>query len=244
MPQLNILYADADLAVCIKPRGVASEADPTGKSHANLPGLLCAQLGGSFYPVHRLDTPVGGVTVLARSPKAAAALSAAFAAKTAAAPGNPVPGKAAPAAAEKTYLAVVCGQPSPANGTLTHYLYHDPRGNKTYAVSRPRKGVKPAVLSYRTLASAPLGSEQTPCALVAVQLHTGRTHQIRAQFAAEKLPLVGDGRYGSRVKTREIALWSAKLQFTHPVTGSPLCFTAPPPAEQAFAPFDPAAFIL
>ena len=86
--------------------------------------------------------------------------------------------------------------------------------NKAFVVDRARKGSKEAVLTYRVLARAENGH-----ALVLVRLHTGRTHQIRVQFASRALPLIGDGKYGSREKCPNIALWAYRLSFPHPVNG-------------------------
>ena len=89
-------------------------------------------------------------------------------------------------------------------------------------VKRPRRGVREAVLDYRVLAA------REDCALVAVRLRTGRSHQIRVQFASRGMPLLGDARYGSRVRDCGIALWSYALAFPHPLSGEILRFTAPP----------------
>lgn len=202
MSELTILYADAALVVCIKPAGAASE----GTDAAAMPQLLAAQLGCPVYPVHRLDQPVGGVMVYAKTQKAAAALCAQMAAEQ----------------FEKTYLAVLPAPMESAAGTLRDLLFYDRRRGKSFVVERPRAGVKEASLSYETLESGAAGC------LVRVRLHTGRTHQIRVQFAARKHPLMGDGKYGSRVKCN-VALWSHVLRFCHPADGRELRFSAPPP---------------
>ena len=109
----------------------------------------------------------------------------------------------------------------PAEGTLRDHLFKDSRKGRVFPVSRPRKGVKEAVLEYRIAATA----EDGAFSLADITLHTGRTHQIRVQFASRKHPLWGDGKYGSRAKGA-IALQSARLQFFHPVSGDEieLCF--------------------
>ncbi len=201
--EIPVLYSDAALAVCIKPAGVLSEA-------AGMPALLAAQLGGEFFCVHRLDRDVGGVMVYARTAGAAAALSAAVAARQ----------------VEKTYLAICCGRPEQSSGTLRDLLYHDRARNKTYVVQRQRRGVKEAVLDYAVLAAAE--TDAGPLTLLRIALGTGRSHQIRVQFASRRLPLAGDAKYGSPVRSGGIALWSEALRFAHPETGEALAFEARP----------------
>ena len=175
-----------------------------------MPALLAAQLGGEFFCVHRLDRDVGGVMVYARTADAAAALSAAVAARR----------------VKKTYLAVCCGAPEQSSGTLRDLLYHDRARNKTYVVQRQRRGVKEAVLDYTVLAAAE--TDAGPLTLLRIALGTGRSHQIRVQFASRRLPLAGDAKYGSPVRTGGIALWSEALRFAHPETGEMLEFEARP----------------
>lgn len=201
---IEILYQDSAILVCIKPAGIAVEG-----AVPNLCAVLSEQTGTPVYPVHRLDAPVGGVMVFARTKEAAAALCRDVSERS----------------IQKEYLAVVSGIPEPAAGELRDWLYHDARTNKTFTVKKQRKGVKEAVLDYRTLGSAVIGD--VPAALIRVRLHTGRTHQIRAQFAGHQHPLAGDGRYGSRLKG-SIALFSASLAFAHPVSGEPMAFEALP----------------
>lgn len=201
--EIPVLYADDALAVCIKPAGVLSESP-------GMPALLAAQLGGEFFCVHRLDREVGGVMVYARTRESAAALSAAVAAR----------------AAEKTYLAVCCGTPDASAGTLRDLLYHDRARNKTYVVQRQRRGVKEAVLDYAVLGTAE--TAQGVLTLLRIALGTGRSHQIRVQLASRRLPLAGDAKYGSPVRSGGIALWSAALRFAHPVTGKIMAFKAKP----------------
>lgn len=201
---IPLLYVDRELAVCVKPRGISSESP-------GLPELLAEELDGrSLSCVHRLDKAVGGVMVYARTPRAAAALSRQIAERS----------------LEKEYLAVVPGRPEEDEAVLRDLLFHDRGRNKSYVVRRSRAGVKEAALSYRVLESA---DGRT---LLAVTLLTGRTHQIRVQFASRALPLLGDVKYGSAERGCPIALWSHRLAFTHPGDGRRLCFSAPP--ERAF----------
>ena len=142
-------------------------------------------------------------------------------------------GKAAAPQFVKQYRAVLAGAPNaqlPAAGVLRDYLFKDSRKGRVFPVSRPRKGVREAVLEYRILATAGENS------LAEITLHTGRTHQIRVQFASRKHPLYGDGKYGSRQKG-SIALQSCGLRFVHPDTGKPMAFSLPLPAAAPWKEF-------
>lgn len=172
-----------------------------------MPQLLGKQLEKAYVAVvHRLDKEVGGVMVYALTQKAAAGLSKAVQAHK----------------LGKVYNAVLQGVPEREQAVLEDLLYHDKTRNKTYVVDRPRKGVKDASLEYEVVQS---GSQRT---LVQIRLHTGRTHQIRVQFASRKLPLVGDGKYGGKEPGLPLCLWSRELSFDHPVTGQPMVFTQEP----------------
>ena len=189
---MEILEQNAAYVVCIKPAGIPSQ----GEGLDAMPVRLATEVGGEIYPVHRLDQAVGGVMVYARTKQAAAALSRAI----------------QEGRMEKDYLAVLTKPMAEASGTLRDLLYHDRVKNKTYVVKRKRNGVKEAVLDYETLAS---GAEGT---LVRVHLHTGRTHQIRVQFASRGCPLAGDGKYGG--KGSAPLLWSYRLAFPDPRDGT------------------------
>lgn len=205
MGSIDVLYRDDDLAVCVKPQGALSQ-DAGAQS---VPGLLREALGAAqVWPIHRLDQAAGGVMVYALTERAAAALSRAV----------------QNGQLEKTYLAVTQGTPQEPEGAWTDLLFHDQRRNKTFVVTRQRKGVREARLSYRVLAGDGRRS------LVAVQLFTGRTHQIRVQFASRGLPLAGDGRYGGG-KAERLGLWSWRLRFPHPKTGKTMTFSRLPPAD-------------
>ncbi len=197
--QIELLYQDAHIAVCVKPAGVDAQSA--------MPALLQDMLGGKALCVHRLDRDVGGVMVYARTSEAAAALSRSISAGSFA----------------KTYLAVCTGRPAADEGELRDLLFHDTARNKTYVVDRQRKGVREAALRYRVLDSRDGKS------LLRVSLLTGRTHQIRVQFASRGMPLLGDAKYGSRERGCGIALWSAELSLPHPVSGEALHFAVSPP---------------
>jgi len=219
---VNILYEDNALVVVDKPAGLSSEE--------GVPAALRQHWGApeAFVGVvHRLDTGVSGLMVFARTPAAAAALSRQVTQSQeayAVADGR-AQGPVAKPTFVKQYRAVIAGAPDqtlPPEGMLQDYLFKDSRKGRVFPVSRPRKGVREAVLEYRILATA---GDQS---LAHITLHTGRTHQIRVQFASRKHPLWGDGKYGSRVKGA-IALQSCGLQFVHPDTGRIMNFTLPLP---------------
>lgn len=205
---IEILFSDAQLLVCRKPVGILSQGDGTVES---METLLRAQCGGEIYPIHRLDQNVGGVMVYARTARAAAELSRQVQEKR----------------MVKEYLAVVEQQP-PEAATWEDLLWKDARAGKTYVVKRMRKGVRDAKLSYRRLQSADW--EGKTVSLCEIRLETGRSHQIRAQFSSRGYPLVGDGKYGSRIKTA-LRLHSYRISFAHPISKQPMQFCIPMPQD-------------
>jgi len=156
-----------------------------------VPIHLQAQLGGEIFPLHRLDKNVGGVMVYARTKQAAAALSKAIA------DGQMV----------KEYVATVHGTPPP-EGDWEDLLFKDSRKNKVFVVKRQRSGVKAARVTYRCLKTG-------ENSLVRIRLYTGRSHQIRVQFASRGYPLVGDHKYGSRDDATAPMLFSCCITFTY-----------------------------
>lgn len=201
---LRVLYSDNDLCICVKPVGVSSEAE-------GMPSLLKSLFPGKdVFPVHRLDQSVGGIMIYALNRKTAAILTNMFAANM----------------VGKEYLAVIPGIPEEPDGVMTDWLWHDKKSNKTYVVKSERKGVKKAELGWilQKHCSVSAGT----FSLIRVALHTGRSHQIRIQFASRKMPLIGDGKYGSCIKSAGIALWSYRITFRHPVSHEMMEFSCEP----------------
>lgn len=201
---IKILYKDNDITICEKLPGMISEQK---ESNDSLPTLLKQQIGHDLYPLHRLDKPVGGAIMLANNKSAAAAFSQLIAEN----------------GVRKLYLAVIDGVPCKSNGVMNDFLFRDSRKNKTYVVKKMRKGVKEASLKYEVLTS------ESNRSLVRIELITGRTHQIRAQFASRKMPVTGDGKYGSHDNKCETALWSHSLRFRHPISGEEINIESNPP---------------
>lgn len=199
---MEIIYQDRDMVVCVKPPRVLSTDEPGG-----VPDLVRQALNtDNVRTVHRLDRVVSGLMVLARSKKAASELSR----------------QIRDGEFQKEYMAVVHGITEPA-GTLRDLLLRNKAERKTYIVTEPGKDVQEAVLHYQTL------NTSNDLSRVRIQLETGRTHQIRAQFSGRGFPLVGDQKYSTLQEACEIALWSYRLAFKHPYTGKPVEFTLDPP---------------
>ena len=202
---MEIIYQDADIVVCIKPPRVLSTDEPGG-----LPELLRQELGTKdFRTVHRLDRVVSGLMVVARNAAAASELSRQIREDQ----------------FEKEYVAVIHGRPEADEGRLYDLLLRDKARKMTMVATEEGKDVQPASLTYRVLES------RNGLSKVRIKLETGRTHQIRVQFASRGLPLVGERKYSELNDPCEIALWSYRLGFTHPKTGEKMEFTHEPPRE-------------
>ena len=217
MADIKILFEDNQLLVVVKPPNILSQGDITGdedlltilkkdlKTRYDKPGNAYLGL------VHRLDRPVGGVMVFAKTSKAASRISDSIRKEN----------------FGKTYLAVVHGKPEKREGTLVHHLFKDEASNIVSVVSEASGKGKRAVLDYRMKASS------GKLSLVEIDLHTGRSHQIRVQLAAIGCPLYGDQKYGAAMNKpgQQLALWSAKLGLEHPTLKQPLSFESSPPEE-------------
>ena len=213
---LGILYEDMSCIVAEKPQGIPSE-DGSGETLPSLLRALRKERGEpqEIYPVHRLDKPTGGAILYAKTKDSAAFYSSAVAHRE----------------LGKRYLAVLSGTPEASFGELSDYLYHDKRTNKVFVVKGERKGAKSARLEYRTVET--VMHEGMPLTLAEINLKTGRTHQIRVQFASRKLPLYGDRRYGAGTSLPggRIALWSHCLIFTGQGMSEAKSVTSLPPCE-------------
>jgi len=205
---LKVIYEDNHIIVVVKPYNVPSQSDKTGdidmltivkeyiKEKYQKPGNVYVGL------VHRLDRPVGGLMVFAKTSKAASRLSESIRIKS----------------FQKTYLAVVNGTFDVKQGVLENYLWKDEVLNKSKVVDKTKHGSKLARLSYRVIL------EKENMSLVEILLETGRHHQIRVQFANVKHSLYGDQKYGKGPANTQIALWAYRLSFPHPVRDEIMTF--------------------
>ena len=200
---IDVIYFDKNICVCEKPRGILSE----GQGQRDMPLSLAAELekkglSVTVFPVHRLDRETEGLMVYALNSAAAAELSR----------------QLRDGELKKEYVAELCGVPKEAEAELRDLLFYDRQRSKSFVVDKKRSGVKEARLFYRVIKAE--GGYST----VRVKLYTGRTHQIRVQFASRGLPLRGDRRYGAPKDSGEFFLRSCYLSFKHPLTGEPLEF--------------------
>lgn len=204
MDKPDILYMDKDIIVCLKPPKVLSTDEPGG-----LPELLRREIGddgADIRTVHRLDRATSGLMLLARNPAAASELSRQIREE----------------GIGKEYLAVVHGD-CPDRGSMRDLMYRDKARKMSFVTDKPGKGVQEALLDYETL------GQKDGLSLVAVRLHTGRTHQIRCQFASRGLPLVGERKYCQPQDDCPLALFSHRLSFIHPGSGEAMSFVKEPP---------------
>ncbi|CEK39689.1 RluA family pseudouridine synthase [Paraclostridium sordellii] len=212
---INVIYEDNHLLVVEKPVNVLSQGDDTNdkdmvnllknylKVKYNKPGNVFVGL------VHRLDRPVGGIMVFAKTSKAASRLSEQVRNKS----------------FKKTYRAVLNGNMKKDKDILKDYLYKNKKTNMVSVVNKNHKDAKDAELSYETI------SKNEKFSMVQVDLKTGRPHQIRVQFSSRNHPLFGDQRYGKHINKKgdQIALWSYKIEITHPTTKEKMEFICNPP---------------
>ena len=211
---MKVLYEDNQIIVVEKQPNIPSQQDKTGdidmltlvknyvKEKYNKKGEAYIGL------VHRLDRPVGGVMVFARTSKSASRLSEQVRNKT----------------LKKTYIAVVDGKIENKEGILEDYLYKDERNNVSKVVNKEKKNSKLAKLEYEVLEYV----EKTDLTKVKINLFTGRHHQIRVQFANFGHSLFGDQKYGTRGKGKQIRLWAFRLELEHPTTKENMVFESEP----------------
>lgn len=221
---LNVIYEDNHILVVEKPVNIPSQADKTGDKDMltlvkEYRKISENKLGNVYVGlVHRLDRPVGGIMVFAKTSKAASRLSESIRTKD----------------FKKTYLAVVHSENLKEAGTLEDYLWKNEALNKSMVVSKDKHGAKLARLSYHVLEK----NETLNMSLVEIQLETGRHHQIRVQFSSRGNSLYGDQKYGSGTSGQQIALWAYKIEFKHPVKDEWMCFECKPKKIGIWAEFD------
>lgn len=219
---INILYEDNHLLVVGKPAGLLSQGDSSSNEHVQ--GLMKHYLAGKYNKpgnvflalVQRLDRPVGGAMVLARTSKAASRLSEQLRNRT----------------VQKEYLAVVqgCGFERAKTHRLEHYLLKNEQTRMAQICDQVHPEAKRAWLDFEVVA------QEKTCTLLSIRLLSGRFHQIRAQLSASNMPIVGDIKYGYKGPTitpGTIALWCDRLAFQHPTTGESLQFVCLPPLQLA-----------
>ena len=197
---IEIIKKTADYVIVNKPVGMPSQSDPSGDPDAmKVTSVALREIGEreELFLIHRLDRVVGGLLVFARNKKTAAHLSSLVADRK----------------FDKWYFAVVEGYAE--GGEMNDYIYKDAALNKAFVSDRARGGVKSAKLEYSNLATCEVDGRTL--SLVKIKLGTGRFHQIRAQFASRKMPLIGDKKYGSRdFKAKMPALFATELGFNMP----------------------------
>lgn len=214
MNQLKVIYEDNHIIVVEKPVNIPSQGDKTGdvdmltiikeylKEKYQKPGNVYLGL------VHRLDRPVGGVMVFAKTSKAAARLSEEVREKQ----------------LQKTYLAVVNGKMEQEKGLLEDFLLKNEKNNMSKVVKEGTKNSKKASLEYEVLKY----NEEINLSVLKIHLHTGRHHQIRVQLSSRNHSIYGDQKYGGRGHGKQIALWAYQLTILHPITKQPMTFESIP----------------
>ncbi len=214
---LKVIYEDNHIIVVEKPNNIPSQGDKTGdvdmlsiikeylKKKYQKPGNVYLGL------IHRLDRPVGGVMVFAKTSKAASRLSEEVRNKK----------------FKKTYLAIVNGKMQDEKGTLKDYLWKDQKNNTSYVVKQNKKNSKEASLDYEVLKY----DKNLDASVLKINLHTGRHHQIRVQLSSRGHSIYGDGKYHGKLSNKDLCLWAYKLEFEHPTTKENLVFEDLPKME-------------
>lgn len=218
--ELKVLYEDNHVIVVEKPVNIPSQGDKTGdidmltiikqylKEKYNKPGNVYLGL------VHRLDRPVGGVMVFAKTSKAAARLSEQVRNKE----------------FKKRYLVIVNGKFEDKKGTFNDYLLKNEKSNMSKVVKEGTKNSKLAILDYEVIKY----DSELNLSVLNINLHTGRHHQIRVQLSSRGHSIYGDQKYGGRGHGKQICLWAYKLTFFHPISREELTFYAIPEKEKSW----------
>ena len=218
--KLNVIYEDNHIIVVEKPVNIPSQQDKTGdidmltiikeyiKEKYNKPGNVYLGL------VHRLDRPVGGVMVFAKTSKAASRLSEQVRNKD----------------FKKEYLVVTDGKWEKENDILEDYLLKNEKNNLSKVVDKNKKNAKYAKLEYKVLKY----SKDINLSVLKINLYTGRHHQIRVQLASRGHSIYGDNKYGTRGKGKQINLWAYKISFIHPISKKELTFKVLPKFEKSW----------
>lgn len=204
---MKILYEDENVVVVVKPPEILSQFSETEE---NAVTILREQTKSEIFVVSRLDRNVGGVMVFGKNSKAAADLTRQMQENV----------------FQKEYIAAVRGKPEKNQGVFEDLLFKDSRKNKSFVVKRERKGVKKASLEYEVLCS------DEEISIVKIKLRTGRTHQIRVQFASRRMPLIGDGKYGAKDNCKNMGLFCRSVTFRKINSKEILTFSAEP--EKAY----------
>lgn len=228
----NIVYEDEQVIVVYKPAGIATQTSRVGQQDmvSELKNYIAGQnrrknITGEPYLglIHRLDQPVCGLLVFAKTKSAAASLSH----------------QLETGEIQKYYYAIVLGKPKNSQDVLVDYLYKDGRTNMSYVVKEDFPEAKKAALEYRTVKTLVALEENVEATLLEIKLLTGRHHQIRAQLSNADIPILGDGKYGSMKSKnfskdsacRNLALCAHKLRFKHPLSGEEMTFERDPEDE-------------
>lgn len=214
---LNILYEDKDICVCVKPEGILAQSNKS--FDVDMISLLKARYKSDnkepyVAVINRLDRPVSGIMLFARNQKAAGILTKQIVNHN----------------VNKCYYAICCGIPNDASGTFNDYLLKCAKDNTSKVVTKDTDGAKKACLSYELINT--FKKDDLNLSLVRINLHTGRHHQIRVQFANHNLPLLYDAKYNPLyTNTRPsgfVCLCAYKLEFTHPTSGKLMSFEIEP----------------